>query len=81
MAGGTGGVKVNLSTGTMTGKNADGTATGMTFSWMENIRGTAADDSLSGNSDANILISQGVGTAGDTIDGNVGDDRIIFNTC
>lgn len=77
---GTGGVSANLSTGTMTGVNADGTPAGMTFSWMENIRGTADDDTLIGNSDANILISQGVGAKGDTVDGQVGDDYIIFNT-
>lgn len=67
------GVTVNLSTGL--GPN------GLKFSWIENVRGTDGNDSLIGNSDANILISGGVANAaGDTIDGGVGNDRILFKT-
>ena len=67
------GVTVNLSTGL--GPN------GLKFFWIENVRGTDGNDSLIGNSDANILISGGVANAaGDTIDGGVGNDRILFKT-
>lgn len=65
------GVNVNLSTGT--GPN------GMKVAWVENVRGTDQDDTLTGNSDANILVSGGV-VKGDTIDGGVGNDRILFKT-
>lgn len=65
------GVNVNLSTGT--GPN------GMKVSWVENVRGTDQDDVLTGNSDANILISGGI-VKGDVVDGGVGDDRILFQT-
>lgn len=77
---GNGGINVNLSTGTMTGKDANNVASGMTFSAMENVRGTEADDVLTGNSDSNILISMGVGANGDVVSGGVGDDMIIFET-
>lgn len=69
---GTGGVSVNLSTGT--GPN------GMKLAWIENVRGTETDDTLVGNSDANILVSSGIGSNGDTVDGGVGNDRILFET-
>ena len=66
---GTTGVNVNLSTGL--GPN------GMKLTTIENIRGTAGNDTLVGNSDANILVAAG-GT--DTVDGGVGNDRLLFKT-
>ena len=66
---GTTGVNVNLSTGL--GPN------GMKLSWIENIRGTAGNDVLVGNSDANILVAAG---GADTVDGGVGNDRLLFKT-
>jgi hypothetical protein len=74
------GVNVNLSTGTMSGKDGNNVASGMTFSSMENIRGTESADVLIGNSNNNILISMGTGVNGDTVSGGVGDDMIIFET-
>lgn len=68
------GVSVNLSTG-LGPVGSAGTA--MTFDWIENVRGTSGNDTLIGNSDANILVSMG---GADTIDGGVGDDRILFRT-
>ncbi len=66
---GTTGVNVNLSTGL--GPN------GMKLTTIENIRGTTGNDTLVGNSDANILVAAG-GT--DTVDGGVGNDRLLFKT-
>ncbi len=68
------GVTVNLSTG-LGPNGAAGTA--MKFEWIENVRGTSGNDTLIGNSDANILIAGG-GT--DFVDGGVGNDRMLFRT-
>lgn len=62
------GITVNLSTGL--GPN------GMKVEWVENVRGTSGVDTLTGNSDANILISMG---GADRMDGGVGNDRLMFN--
>lgn len=66
------GVSVNLSTG-LGPNGADGSA--MKFEWIENIRGTSGNDTLVGNSDANILVAMG---GVDYVDGGVGNDRIMF---
>lgn len=63
------GVNVSLSTGIA--------PNGMTLESIENIRGTSGTDSLTGNSDANILVSMG---GNDSMDGGVGNDRLLFNT-
>ena len=63
------GVNVNLSTGL--GPN------GMKLTTIENIRGTTGNDTLVGNSDANILVAAG---GADTVDGGVGNDRLLFKT-
>lgn len=66
------GVTVNLSTG-LGPVGATGVA--MKLEWVENVRGTSGNDTLVGNSDANILVSMG---GVDNIDGGVGNDRILF---
>lgn len=63
------GISVNLSTGT----GPDG----MTFSWVENVRGTSGNDTLIGDTNHNILVGSG-GT--DIIDGGAGNDRILMRT-
>jgi len=70
--GGKAGVTVNLATGTAT----DGFGATDTLSGFENIRGSFADDSLTGD-DANNLI-QGMNGA-DTIDGAGGIDTVDYS--
>lgn len=68
------GVNVNLSTGL--GPNGSA-GTAMKLEWIENVRGTSGNDTLIGNSDANILVAGG---GVDFVDGGVGNDRMLFRT-
>ncbi|MCC0049839.1 MAG: cadherin domain-containing protein, partial [Rhodobiaceae bacterium] len=63
-------VTINLATSTATGGDADGD----TFSSIERVGGSAFDDSLTGDSQANTL----EGNAGnDILDGGAGDDTLL----
>ena len=63
-------VRPNLLTGTGT----DGDAQGDTYTTIENLIGSTANDTLTGSNDANRLEGRG---GGDTLIGNDGDDTLV----
>jgi len=63
------GVTINLEAGTATG----GDATGDTLTSIENLTGSAQNDTLTGDGNANILTG---GAGNDTLNGGGGDDTI-----
>ncbi|MGE0256480.1 MAG: beta strand repeat-containing protein [Alphaproteobacteria bacterium] len=79
-AGSAAAVTVNLTAGTATG----GDATGDTFSSFENVRGSAHNDTLTGDANANVLEGGAgddtlAGLAGaDTLDGGQGFDTATY---
>ncbi len=67
------GITINLSTG-LGPVGAAGTA--MSLSSIESVRGTTGVDTLIGNSNDNLLVSNG---GADNMDGGIGNDRLLFN--
>lgn len=64
------GVTVNL----VTGAGAGGHAQGDTLVGIENVTGSAFDDSITGDANANTILG---GTGDDTINGGAGNDYIV----
>ncbi|MEC9345728.1 MAG: tandem-95 repeat protein [Pseudomonadota bacterium] len=77
--GGSGGLNVDLTAGTA----IDSFGNTDTLSGIENLTGTALDDTLAGSNDGNVLTggdgadSIDASTGDDTIDGGAGDDTLI----
>ena len=66
------GVRVELSTGLAQGGDADGDI----LTGIENLIGSAFNDTLTGNAEANTLIGGG---GNDALDGGAGDDIAVFS--